>query len=99
MMILLQLSCEISGSQDIKDSIIITVLWDMTPCSVKDSLQLREYKHQVFRNVGIKKLRGFSPQASYTDRPTASCRQCQRLRIEDVAWSVQWVLMAVLSDF
>jgi hypothetical protein len=38
----------------------------------------------------IKQLRGFSPQANYTDRAIAACRQsyCQ-LRIEGIAWSAQ----------
>jgi hypothetical protein len=44
-----------------------------------------------------KKLRGFSPQASYTDRATAACRRnyCQLYRIEGVAWSAQRIPTAV----
>jgi hypothetical protein len=47
------------------------------------------------------KLRGFSPQANYTDRAIAACRrsQCQLLRIDGVAWSAQWIPTAVNLDF
>jgi hypothetical protein len=47
---------------------------------------------QIWLLPGIKtKLSGRSPQAKYTDRATASCRQsyCQPLRVECVAWWAQ----------
>jgi hypothetical protein len=45
----------------------------------------------VYFNAYLKKLRGFSPQANYTDRATAAFRRswCQLLRLEGVAWSAQ----------
>jgi hypothetical protein len=47
------------------------------------------------------KLRGFSPQANYTDRATAACRRRwgQLLRIEGVAWSAQQIPTAVNLHF
>jgi hypothetical protein len=47
------------------------------------------------------KLRGFSPQASYTDRATAACRrsQCQLLRIDGVVWSAQRIPTSINLDF
>jgi hypothetical protein len=47
------------------------------------------------------KLHGFSPQANYTDRATATCRRswCQLLRIEGVAWSAQRIPTAVNLGF
>jgi hypothetical protein len=49
----------------------------------------------------LKKLRGFSPQANYTDRATTACRPslCQLLRIEGVAWSAQRIPTAVNIGF
>jgi hypothetical protein len=43
----------------------------------------------------------FSPQANYTDRATAPCRQswCQLSRIEGVAWSAQRLPTAVDLGF
>jgi hypothetical protein len=45
------------------------------------------------------KLRSLSPQANYTDRATADCRQRQLLRVEGVAWSVQRIPTAVNLGF
>jgi hypothetical protein len=47
------------------------------------------------------KLRGFSPQANYTNRVTAACRPswCQLFRIEGVAWSAQRIPTAVNLGF
>jgi hypothetical protein len=47
------------------------------------------------------KLRGFSPQANYTDRATAPCWRsyCGLLRIEGVAWSAQRIPTAVNLNF
>jgi hypothetical protein len=43
----------------------------------------------------------FSPQATYTDRASAACRRSysQLLRIEGVAWSVQWIPKAFYFGF
>jgi hypothetical protein len=48
-----------------------------------------------------KHLRGLSPRSNYPDRATAACRRsyCQRLRIEDVAWSAQRIPTSVFSGF
>jgi hypothetical protein len=47
------------------------------------------------------KLRGFSPQANYTDRATAASRRsyCQLLRIESFAWSAKRIPTAVNLAF
>jgi hypothetical protein len=47
------------------------------------------------------KLRGFSPQANYTDRATAACLRSYRkiLLIEDIAWSAQRISTPLISDF
>jgi hypothetical protein len=47
------------------------------------------------------KLRGFSPQANYTDWAAVACRrsQCQLLRIESVALSAQRIPTAANLDF
>jgi hypothetical protein len=47
------------------------------------------------------KLRGFSPQANYTDRTTAVCRrcECQLLLTEGAVWSAQWIPTAVNLSF
>jgi hypothetical protein len=47
------------------------------------------------------KLRGFSPQANYTDRATAACRRTlwKPLRIVGVAWSAQRISTAVNLGF
>jgi hypothetical protein len=47
------------------------------------------------------KFHGFSPQANYVDRATAACRISygQLLRIEGVAWSVQWIPTVVNLGF
>jgi hypothetical protein len=47
------------------------------------------------------KLRGFSPQANYTDRAIAACRgsKCQLLWLECVAWSAQRIPPAVNLGF
>jgi hypothetical protein len=49
----------------------------------------------------LNKLRGFSPQANYTDWATAACRrnQCQLLRIESISWSAQRIPTAVNLNF
>jgi hypothetical protein len=49
----------------------------------------------------MKKLRGISPQANYTDRATAACRRsyCQPLLVEGVAWSAQRIHTAVNLHF
>jgi hypothetical protein len=47
------------------------------------------------------KLRGFSPQANYTDRATAACCEVSAnfLWIEGVAWSAQRIPTAVILCF
>jgi hypothetical protein len=47
------------------------------------------------------KLRGFIPQANYTDRATAACRRslCQLVLIEAVAWAAQRIPTAVNLGF
>jgi hypothetical protein len=52
-------------------------------------------------DVAKKKLCGRSPQANYTDRATAACRQSyyQTLRIEGVAWAAQRIPTAVNLGF
>jgi hypothetical protein len=47
------------------------------------------------------KLRGFSPQANYTDRETTACQQsyCQLLQIGGVMWSAQLIPMAINLSF
>jgi hypothetical protein len=68
-----------------------------TACNV--ACELTELSHQklIFKKI----LRGFSPQANYTDRATAACRRsyCQLLRIEGVALSVQRTPTAVNLGF
>jgi hypothetical protein len=53
----------------------------------------------VVNGVGHKQTNSvaFSPQANYTYRMAAACRrsQCQLLRVEGVAWSVQRITVAV----
>jgi hypothetical protein len=46
-------------------------------------------------------LRGFSPQANYTNRATAACRRsyCQLLWTKGVTWSAQRIPMAVNFGF
>jgi hypothetical protein len=53
------------------------------------------------RNGMKTKLRGFSPQANYTDRATAENRRrlCQLSRIEGVTWSAQRIPTAVNLGF
>jgi hypothetical protein len=46
------------------------------------------------------KLRGISPQANYTDRATAACRQLvPTFADRGVAWSAQRILTTVFSVF
>jgi hypothetical protein len=49
----------------------------------------------------ITQLRGFSPQANYTDRVATACRRnsCQLLRLEGVTWSAQRIPTAVNLGF
>jgi hypothetical protein len=47
-------------------------------CKVLLSLCYNTLKHNgnyIYQLFKIQKLRGFSPQANYTDRTTAACRQ------------------------
>jgi hypothetical protein len=48
------------------------------------------YLYTPYKKLKVNSV-AFSPQANYTDRATAACRQiqCQLLRIEGVAWSAQ----------
>jgi hypothetical protein len=46
----------------------------------------------------LKKLRGLSPRANYTDRATAACR-LRFLRIEGATWSAWRIPTAVFSAF
>jgi hypothetical protein len=59
------------------------------------------YRANFLLLLSLLLLRDFSPRPNYTDRATAACRQsyCQLLRIEGVAWSVQWIPTAVISIF
>jgi hypothetical protein len=49
----------------------------------------------------LKKLRGLSPRANYTDRATAACRRsdCPLLRIEGATWSAWRIPTSVFSVF
>jgi hypothetical protein len=56
----------------------------------------------IYSSIGdtktkLNELRGFSPQANYTDRATAACLRssCQLLRTEGVVWSRQRIPTAV----
>jgi hypothetical protein len=62
---------------------------------------IRMIKSRRMRWAVHTKLRGFSPQANYTDRATALYRRrwCQLLRIEGVAWSAQRITTAVNLRF
>jgi hypothetical protein len=55
----------------------------------------------VDHSVSAVILRGFSPQANYTNRANTACRpsECQLLRIDGVTWSAQQIPTAVISVF
>jgi hypothetical protein len=81
-------------------------IWQYDPECLLNFLQWLPYVITLSRVFKIhddddddKQLHSLSPQESYTDRLTASCWRslCQLLRIEGVAWSAQWIPMAVFS--
>jgi hypothetical protein len=76
-------------------SILIRLRWTMQ--ADMSGVQISNYWHYEC----IRKFRGFSPPANYTNRATAACRrsECQRYWIEGVAWSAQRIPTPVNFGF
>jgi hypothetical protein len=64
---------------------------------INESLVNLSVDGKLILKLNLAKLRGFSPQAKYTDLATTACRRslCQLLRTESVAWLAQRILTAV----